>query len=47
MLEFYKTNNHNLSKQDKSILVQTFVYLLLFNLFDIFWQTIDVSLIKL
>jgi len=33
-------------KKDKSILVQTFVYVLLSNL-SIFGQTIDVSLIKL
>ena len=46
ILEFYKSNINSLSKKDKSILVQTFVYALLSNLF-IFGQTIDVSLIKL
>jgi len=46
ILEFYKSNINSLSKKDKSILVQTFVYVLLYNLF-IFGQTIDVSLIKL
>jgi len=46
ILEFYKSNIKSLSKKDKSILVQTFVYVLLSNLF-IFGQTIDVSLIKL
>jgi len=35
-----------LSKKDKSIFVQTFVYVLLSNLF-IFGQTIDASFIKL
>jgi len=35
-----------LFKKDKSILVQTYVYVLLSNLF-FFGQTIDVSLIKL
>ena len=45
ILEFYKSNIDSLSKKDKSILVQTFVYVLLSNLF-IFEQTIDVSLIK-
>ena len=46
ILEFDKSNTNSLSKKDKSILVQTFVYVLLSNLF-IFGQTIDVSLIKL
>ena len=46
ILEFHKSNINSLSKKDKSILVQTFVYVLLTNLF-IFGQTIDVSLIKL
>ena len=46
ILEFYKSNINSLPKNDKSILVQTFVYILLSNLF-IFGQTIDVSLIKL
>jgi len=46
ILEFYKSNINSLSKKDKSILVQTFVYVLLSNLL-IFGQTIDVSLIKL
>jgi len=46
ILEFYKSNTNSLSKKDKSILVQTFVYVLLSNLF-IFGKTIDVSLIKL
>ena len=40
-LEFYKSNINSLSKKDKSILVQTFVYVLLSYLF-IFGQTIDV-----
>jgi len=40
------SNINSLSKNDKLILVQTFVYILLSNLF-IFGQTIDVSLIKL
>jgi len=44
--EFYKSNFNSLSKKDESILVQTFVYVLLCNLF-IFGQTIDVSLLKL
>ena len=42
ILEFYKSNIIRLSKKDKSILVQTFVYVLLSNLF-ISGQTIDVS----
>jgi len=46
ILEFYKSNINNLSKKDKPILVQTFVYVLLSNLL-IFGQTIDVSLTKL
>jgi len=46
ILEFYKSNINSLSKIDKSILVQVFVYVLLSNLF-IFGQTIDVLLIKL
>ena len=46
ILKFYKSNINSLSKKDKSILVQTFVYVLLSNL-CIFGQTIDVSLIKL
>jgi len=46
VLEFYKSNINSLSKKDKSILVQTFVYVLFSNLF-IFGQTIDASLIKL
>ena len=46
ILEFYKSNINSLSKKDKSILDQTFVYVLLSNPF-IFGQTIDVSLIKL
>jgi len=46
ILEFYKSNINSLSKKDKSILVQTFVYVLLSNLL-IFGKTIDVSLIKL
>ena len=46
ILEFYKSNTNSLSKKDKSIMVQTFVYVLLSNLF-IFGKTIDVSLIKL
>jgi len=46
ILEIYKSNINSLSKKDKSMLVQTFVYVLLSNLF-IFGQTIDVSLIKL
>jgi len=46
ILKFYKSNINSLSKKDKSILVQSFVYVLLSNLF-IFGQTIDVSLIKL
>ena len=46
IFEFYKSNINSLSKKDKSILVQTFVYVLLSNL-CIFGQTIDVSLIKL
>ena len=32
ILEFYKSNINSLSKKDKSILVQTFVILLLSNL---------------
>jgi len=46
ILKLYKSNINSLSKKDKSILVQTFVYVLLSNLL-IFGQTIDVSLIKL
>jgi len=46
ILKFYKSNIKSLSKKDKSILVQTFVYVLLSNLF-IFGQTFDASLIKL
>jgi len=46
ILEFYESYINSLSQKDKSILVQTFVYILLSNLF-IFGQTIDVSLIKL
>jgi len=46
ILEFYKSKINSLSKKDKSILVQNFVYVLLANLF-MFGQTIDVSLIKL
>ena len=46
ILKFYKSNINSLSKKDESILVQTFVYVLLCNLF-IFGQTIDVSFIKL
>jgi len=46
ILEFYRSNINSLSKKDKLILVQTFVYILLSNLF-IFGKTIDVSLIKL
>jgi len=46
ILTFYKSNNNSLSRKDKSILVQTFVYVLLSNPFN-FGQTIDVSLIKL
>jgi len=47
ILHFQKLEMINsFSKKDKSILVQTFVYVLLFNPF-IFGQTIDVSLIKL
>jgi len=46
VLEFYKSNINSLFKKDKSILIQTFVYVLLSNLF-IFGQTINASLIKL
>jgi len=46
IIKFYKSNNNSLSKKEKSILGQTFVYVLLSNLF-ISGQTIDVSLIKL
>jgi len=46
ILEFYKSNINSLSKKDKAMLVQTFVYVLLSNLY-IFGQTIDVSLIIL
>jgi len=46
VLEFYKSNINSLSKKERSILLQTFVYVLLSNLF-IFGQTIDASLIKL
>jgi len=46
ILELYKSNINSLFKKDKSILVQTFVYVLFSNLF-ISGQTIDVSLIKL
>jgi len=45
ILEIYKSNINILSKKCKSILVQTFVYVLLSNPF--FKQTIDVSLINL
>ena len=45
ILEFYKPIINSLSKKDKSILVQTFVCVLLSSLF-IFGKTIDVSLIK-
>jgi len=41
-----QSNINGLSKKDKSILVPTFVYVLLSNLF-IFQQFIDVSLIQL
>jgi len=44
--EFYMSNINSLSKKDKSILVQSFVYVLLSNLF-IFGKTIDDSFIKL
>jgi len=43
---FYKSNINSLSKKVKSIVVQTFVYVLLSNLF-IFGQSVDVLLIKL
>ena len=47
IFKFNKSNINSLSlEKDKSILVQTFVYVLLSNLF-IFGQTIDASLIKL
>jgi len=45
-LEALKVVRHIEMPKDKSILVQAFVYVLLFNLF-IFGQTIDVSLVKL
>ena len=47
-LRFYKSNINSLPKKDKSILLQTFVYVLLSNLF-IFGQTIAtcISLIQL
>ena len=43
VLDVYMSNIKSLSKKDKSILVETFVYVLHF----VFGHTIDVSLIKL
>ena len=40
ILEFYKSNINSLSKKDKSILVQTFVYVLL----KIIHYTLNISL---